>query len=142
MVQLLKIVAGPFTFKARLEEQRAPKTAAAIRAMLPFKSKLVHCRWSGESTWVPMGETKVGGSAGLGYENHTSHPAPGEMLVYPGGISETEILFPYGATLFASKVGQLAGNHFATVIEGNDKLAEVGRLTLWEGAQDFSIELA
>ena len=68
MVQLLKIVAGPFTFKARLEEERAPKTAAAIRAMLPFKSKLVHCRWSGESTWVPMGETKVGGSAGLAYD--------------------------------------------------------------------------
>jgi len=141
-VQLLKIVAGPFTFRARLEEERAPKTAAAIRAMLPFTSKLVHCRWSGESTWVPMGETKVGGSAGLAYENHTSHPAPGQMLIHPGGISETEILFPYGSTLFSSKVGQLAGNHFATVIEGNDKLAEVGRLTLWEGAQDFSIELA
>src|SRR5260221_7529382 len=142
MVQLLKIVAGPFTFKARLEDERAPKTAAAIRAMLPFKSKLVHCRWSGESTWVPMGDTKVGGSAGLAYENHTSHPAPGQMLIHPGGISGTEILFPYGSTLFSSNVGQLAGNHFATVIEGNDKLAEIGRLTLWEGAQDFSIELA
>jgi hypothetical protein len=139
---MLKIVAGPFTFRAHLEEERAPKTAAAIRAMLPFKSKLVHCRWSGESTWVPMGETKVGGSAGLAYENQTSHPAPGQMLIHPGGISETEILFPYGATLFSSKVGQLAGNHFATVVEGNDKLAEIGRLTLWEGAQDFSIELA
>jgi hypothetical protein len=110
--------------------------------MLPFKSKLVHCRWSGESTWVPLGSTTVGGPGGLGFENHTSHPAPGQMLIYPGGISETEILFPYGSTLFSSKVGQLAGNHFATVIEGNDKLAEVGRLTLWEGAQDFTIELA
>ncbi len=139
---MLKIVAGPFTFRARLEEQRAPKTAAAIRSMLPFRSKLVHCRWSGESTWVPMGETKVGGSAGLAFENHTSHPAPGEMLIYPGGISETEILFPYGPTLFSSKVGQLAGNHFATVMEVTDDLAEVGRLALWEGAQDFTIELA
>src|SRR5260221_9218024 len=140
MVQLLKIVAGPFTFKARLEDERAPKTAAAIRAMLPFKSKLVHCRWSGESTWVPMGETKVGGSAGLAYENHTSHPAPGQMLIHPGGISETEILFPYGSTLFSSKVGPLAGNHFATVIEGNDQLAEVGRPTRWERARDFRIQ--
>jgi hypothetical protein len=101
----------------------------------------VHCRWSGESTWVPMGDTRIGDSGGLVFENHTSHPAPGQMLIYPGGISETEILFPYGSTLFSSKVGQLAGNHFATVIEGNDKLAEVGRLTLWEGAQDFTIEL-
>ena len=139
---MLKIVAGPYTFRARLEEESAPKTAAAIRSMLPFRSKLVHCRWSGESTWVPMGDTKVGGSAGLAYENHTSHPAPGQMLIYPGGISETEILFPYGSTLFSSKVGQLAGNHFATVTEGNDDLSKVGRLTLWEGAQDFTIELA
>jgi hypothetical protein len=112
LVKTLKIVAGPFTFRARLEEERAPQTTAAIRSMLPFTSKLVHCRWSGESTWVPMGDTQA------------------------------ELLFPYGSTLFSSKVGQLAGNHFATVIEGNDKLAEVGRLALWEGAQDFTIELA
>ncbi len=132
----LRITAGKHTFTARLEEELAPKTCAAIRAWLPIRSKLVHCRWSGESTWVPMGEKRLG----VEYENHTSHPAPGQVLVYPGGISEMEILFPYGPTLFASKVGQLAGNHFATVIEGNEHLAEVGRLTLWEGALDFAIE--
>jgi len=135
-VRTLRITAGKYTFKARLEEELAPKTCAAIRKMLPFKSKLVHVRWSGESTWVPMGDRRLG----VDYENHTSHPAPGQILVYPGGISEMEILFPYGATLFASKVGQLAGNHFATVIDGNENLAEVGRLTLWEGALEFAIE--
>jgi hypothetical protein len=83
-----------------------------------------------------MGDRRIG----LEYENHTSHPAPGQILVYPGGISEMEILFPYGPTLFSSRVGQLAGNHFATVVEGGERLAEVGRLTLWEGAQDFLIE--
>jgi uncharacterized protein DUF3830 len=135
---MLRITAGKFTFKARLEEQLAPKTCAAIRKRLPIKSKLVHVRWSGESTWVPMGDDRLG----VDFENHTSYPAPGQVLVYPGGISEMEILFPYGSTRFASKVGQLAGNHFATVIEGNERLAELGRLVLWEGAQDFSIELA
>jgi len=134
---MLRITAGPYTFKARLEEKDAPNTCAAIRRMLPLRSKLVHCRWSGESTWVPMGEKRLG----VDFENHTSHPSPGQMLVYPGGISEMEILFPYGSTLFASKVGQLAGNHFATVVEGGDHLAEIGRLTLWEGAQDFTIDL-
>src|ERR671936_922839 len=133
---MLRITAGPFTFKARLEDKDAPKTCAAIRKLLPLSSKLVHCRWSGESTWVPMGGRRLP----VEPENHTSHPAPGQVLVYPGGISEMEILFPYGATLFASKVGQLAGNHFATVVEGNENLAEVGRLTLWEGALDFAID--
>jgi hypothetical protein len=42
---------------------------------------------------------------------------------------------PYGGTRFASKLGQLAGNHFATVVEGNAQLQEMGRLVLWEGAQ-------
>lgn len=135
---MLRITAGPLTFKARLEEDAAPKTCAAIRRFLPLRSKLVHARWSGEAAWVPMGERRLG----VDFENHTSHPAPGQVLVYPGGISEMEILFPYGATLFASKVGQLAGNHFATVVEGNEHLAEVGRLVLWEGAQDFLIEEA
>jgi len=135
-VRTLRITAGKYTFKARLEEELAPKTCAAIRKMLPLRSKLVHVRWSGESTWVPMGDRRLG----VDYENHTSHPAPGQVLVYPGGISEMEILFPYGATLFASKVGQLAGNHFATVVEGNENLAEVGRLVLWEGALDFAID--
>ena len=137
-MRMLRITAGPFVFAARLEERAAPKTCAAIRGLLPVQSKLVHCRWSGESTWVPMGEQRLA----VELENHTSHPAPGQVLVYPGGISEMEILFPYGSTLFSSKVGQLAGNHFATVTDGAEHLADVGRLALWEGAQDFSIELA
>ncbi|TMC00879.1 MAG: DUF3830 family protein, partial [Chloroflexi bacterium] len=56
------------------------------------------------------------------------------------GVSETEILFPYGATLFASRVGQLAGNHFATLATGHEHLAEVGRLVLWHGAQPITFE--
>ncbi len=129
---------GPLTFSAQLELQDAPRTCAAIRQLLPLRSKIVHCRWSGESTWIPMGELQVG----VGPENPTSHPAPGELLFYPGGLSETELLFPYGATMFASKVGQLAGNHFATVVDGREQLQELGRLTLWEGAQDIVIEEA
>jgi hypothetical protein len=137
-MQMLRITAGKYVFTARLEEDLAPRTCAAIRKRLPIRSKLVHVRWSGESTWVPMGEDRLG----VDYENHTSYPAPGQILVYPGGISEMEILFSYGSTRFASKVGQLAGNHFATVTEGNERLAELGRTCLWEGAQDFTIELA
>ena len=134
----LRITVGSTTYTARMEEQDAPKTCAAFRELLPYRQKIIHARWSGEACWVPLGEFTLG----VGYENHTSHPAPGQVLVYPGGISEMEILFPYGATLFSSKVGQLAGNHFATVVEGNEHLADVGRLTLWEGAQDFRIEEA
>ncbi len=122
----------------RLESTAAPQTCAAVRKLLPLRSKIVQARWSGESAWIPLGDLDVG----LGHENHTSHPAPGEILLYPGGLSEAEILFPYGATLFASKMGQLAGNHFATIVDGREHLSELGRLVLWEGAQDVVIEEA
>ena len=82
---------------------------------------------------------------GVGYENHTSHPAPGEIIVYTGDISEGEILIAYGAVDFSSKLGQLAGNHFATITEPaedlrREQLREMGRRVLWDGAQDIVIE--
>ena len=129
----LTITAGPFAFEARWEREDAPKTCEAFEALLPFRQKIIHVRWSGESAWIPLGDM----STGLAFENHTSHPAPGEILLYPGGYSETEILFPYGGTLFASKMGQLAGNHFLTITKGGEQLRELGRTVLWEGALDI-----
>ena len=133
---MVEIASGELRFAARLEEEAAPGTVAAFRRLLPLESRVIHVRWSGEATWIPFGDLDVG----VGPENATAYPAPGQLLLYPGGISETELLFPYGSTMFSSKVGQLAGNHFATVIEGQEQLPEIGRLTLWEGAQEITIE--
>ena len=134
----VRIKAGPYTFEAKLEEELAPKTCAKFKSMLPFTSKIIHVRWSGEGCWIPLGELDLG----LTYENHTSFPAPGDIIVYPGGISETEILLAYGGVRFASKVGQLAGNHFLTITKGRENLVALGKMTLWEGAQDIVFELA
>ena len=131
---MLEIEAGPFRFRARFEEEAAPRTCEAVRGLLPLRAELVQARWSGEATWVPLGELETG----VGPENANSYPSAGELLLYPGGLSETEILFPYGATCFASKMGQLAGNHFATIEEGREDLGELGRLVLREGAQNVS----
>jgi len=103
---------------------------------MPFESQAIHVRWSGEGVWMPLGDLDFG----VGYENHTSYPAPGHLLLYPGGISETEILFPYGSCVFGSKMGQLAGNHFATIHEGAEHLGELGHLVLWKGAQEISFK--
>jgi hypothetical protein len=121
---LIDIVAGPYTFKARFEDESAPKTCAKFRSLLPYRER------------IPLGDLDLG----LPFENHTSYPAPGQFLLYPGGISETEILLAYGGVQFASKMGQLAGNHFLTVVDGNENLAVLGKMVLWQGAQDIEFK--
>jgi Protein of unknown function (DUF3830) len=118
-------------FAACFERAAAPRTCAKFSSLLPYRERLIHARWSGEACWIPLGDLDLG----RGYENATSYPAPGQLLLHPGRISETEILLTYGAVHFASKVGQLAGSHFLSIIEGAEQLPELGRLTLWQGAQ-------
>ncbi len=134
----LRITAGPFKFQARFETALAPKTCAIFQRLLPYKERVIHVRWSGEAVWIPLGEADMGVPA----ENQTSYPAPGQMLLYPGGISETEILLAYGGVHFASKMGQLAGNHFITITSGLEDVVKLGKMTLWEGAQPILIETA
>jgi hypothetical protein len=132
----LRITVASHVFVARMEVEEAPQTCAAFLALLPFRNQAIHSRWSGEAVWVPLGDFQFG----VGFENHTSHPSRGDILLYPGGHSETELLFAYGSSSFASKMGALAGNHFLTVIEGRDQLEDMGRLVLWKGAQAISFE--
>ena len=130
----VRIMAGPYTFAARFDRQGAPKTCAWFASVLPYRERIIHVRWSGEACWIPLGEL----NPGIGYENATSYPAPGQILFYPTGISETEILLAYGACQFASKAGQLAGNPFLTIVEGLENLRPLGELTLWQGAQEIA----
>ena len=133
---MLRIAVSELLFAARLETETAPQTVAAFRTLLPLRSKIIQARWSGEAAWIPFGEMDLG----LGFENATTYPGAGQLLLYPGGYSETEILFPYGSTQFGSRMGTLAGNHFATIVEGAEQLAELGRRVLYEGAHDIVFE--
>ncbi len=136
-VQRILITAAGLRFVAETHPD-APLTVAAFSKLLPYRQKLIHVRWSGEGCWVPLGDFALG----VGFENHTSHPSAGDILFYPGGYSETEIIWAYGACSFASKMGQLAGNHFLTIVEGREQMRELGRRVLWEGAQDVLFEAA
>lgn len=137
MSDIVSITAGPFSFRACFETELAPATCRAFRAMLPYEERVIHVRWSGEGVWIPMGDWEFD----LPWENNTSYPAPGQFIFYPKGISETEILLAYGGVQFASKAGQLSGNHFLTVFEGQENLAALGKMTLWQGAQPIRFEL-
>ncbi len=130
-VDMIRISVGDLQFAATLERERAPATVAAFLHLLPLSGSLLQARWSGEAAWMPLGTLDVG----VGAENVTERPSPGQILLHPNGISETEILIPYGKTIFGSKAGPLRGNHVMTIVEGDDELPELGRRVLWEGAQ-------
>jgi len=134
---MLTVRIGPMAFSATLDHAPAPRTAAAFLARLPLEGQLIQARWSGEAGWVPLADYDLG----VGYENATSYPAPGQVLWHPPGLSEAELLVAYGATRFSSRVGQLAGKHFLTILDERGDLAEVGRRLLREGAQPISFQL-
>ena len=115
----LIVTIGGNEFRARFELEKSPDTCKAFKSALPFVNKIIHVRWSGEAVWIPLGDLQFG----VGYEDATSYPAPGQIILFPGGISETEILIAYGPTCFASKAGQLAGNHFLTIEDNLDTVS-------------------
>jgi hypothetical protein len=138
MTRKLRLTIGGITFIAELLEDDAPETCGAFLNTIPIRGRAIQARWSGEAAWLPLDEWGIE----VPFENHTSHPSRGDLLYYPGGISEKEMLIPYGSAVFGSRVGQLQGNHFATIVEGADRLGEMGEKVLWEGAQEIVIEKA
>lgn len=134
----MQIAIGDDTFAARWEVDVSPLTCAAFKSLLPYSQKIIHARWSGEACWIPMGTLDLA----VGPEKPISDPAPGQILFYPAGVSETEILIPYGSARFNSVAGELAGNHFLTIIDGLDRLQRLGRDILWHGSRDIRFEAA
>ena len=129
----MKIEIDGFNFDANMENARSPDSCKAFAKVMPFSSKVVHVRWSGEGMWIPLGDMDFN----IQYEDATSYPSPGQILLYPKGKSETEILIAYGSVQFSSKAGILAGNHFATITSNLDKLRQIGVSTLWQGSKNI-----
>jgi hypothetical protein len=107
---------------------------------MPYHGKLIHARWSGECCWSPLAAAWPRGSV-LPPENATAYPAPGQVLLYAGELSEPELLIAYGLSRFASKTGALAGNPVLTIEERLAQLAELGSEVLWRGSIQLRIEL-
>jgi len=137
----MRVRAGPFVFEGELLDAEAPRTCALFRSLLPHRDRMIQARWSGFAAWVPSPLGTPEALPVLPPENATAVPLPGQVLFYPGGISEVEILFPYGPTVFASVAGGLAGNHFLTLTRGTERLTELGKLLQWRGAQEVIFEL-
>lgn len=134
----LRLTIGAHSFAARVEMQAAPKSCEALLSLLPLQKTLIHGRWSGECGWAPLGPLPFG----LTPENALHRPAPGQILLYAGDISEPELLVPYGLAAFGCKDGPLEGNHVLTLDAPLDAIAAIGQDLLWRGAQPIALALA
>ena len=134
----LNITAGPFKFQARFETGLAPKTCEIFQRLLPYQQRVIHVRWSGEAvgfrwarpTWACRRKTRPA----------TRRPARCSSI--PAASAKPKSCSAYGGVCFASKMGQLAGNHFITITSPLDDLPKLGKMVLWEGAQAIRIEEA
>ena len=71
----MKIHIADQVFDAVFETEKSPATCAAFQQAMPFESKIVHVRWSGEGVWIPLGDMDFA----VGYEDATAYPAPGRF---------------------------------------------------------------
>ena len=131
----LQIRSKDLVFVAEWEEARAPISCATIKKLLPISHNIIQARWSGEAAWISLDHLDFN----IEFENHTMYPSKGDLLVYPGFINVKEILVPYGPSIFGSKMGLLAGNHFASIVSGRDQLEELGRRVSMEGSQEVEL---
>jgi hypothetical protein len=132
-----QVIIGGHGFSGTFEDRLAPQTCSAFRRLLPWRQQIIHVRWSGEACWVPLGDFELA----VGPENATARPRPGNLLFYPGGASEAEVLVPYGDVRFACSSGELLGNPLLTITDDLDLLARIGRDTLLRGATTITIKL-
>jgi Protein of unknown function (DUF3830) len=128
-------------FHARLRSDLAPRSCGRLMQLLPYHGELIHAQWSGQSCWAPLGSAWASGEI-LAPENAIAYPAPGEVLLFGGGLSEPEILIAYGPTRFASMAGPLAGNPVLKIENDLARLAELGRQILRRGAVELRIDSA
>ena len=140
-VHILTITIGGEAFSARLRRDLAPRSCECLMSLLPYSGKVLQARWSGEALWAPLGQA-FPSKLLLAPEHPVGRPDPGEILLYASGLSEPELLIPYGITRFACKAGALEGNPVLTVEDRLERLTELGREVMWGGARELHIEVS
>jgi Protein of unknown function (DUF3830) len=137
----IRITIAGEIFHARLRNDLAPRSCNRLVDLLPYQGELIHAQWSGQSCWAPLGPAWPSGEL-LAPESAIAYPAPGEILLYGGDLSEPELLFPYGPTRFASMAGTLAGNPVLKIDQQLAQLSELGRRILRRGGVELHMEAA
>ena len=117
---MLEIAAAGFDFVARFEEDAAPQTVAAFRRDPAVRRPDHPLPLERRVELDPVGRPRARHRR---RRTRRATRARASSLLYPGGVSETELLFPYGYCAFALEGrARSRANHFATIVEGNEQL--------------------
>ena len=139
-MQDIELESGHFRAVGRLLPDMAPQTCGWFLAKLPFEVRVVQAVWSGMAVFADL----AGAAHDVPFENITSYPATGSILLYPGNAQGNagEIYIPYGGNKFCCPIGQIAGNHFMTLTASMETLRDFGRLVRYGGEQTLHFKLA
>ena len=129
---------------ARLLDDAAPRTCAAVWDTLPLEGDAYHARWAGREVYTlvpPLGSDP-------GAENGTIFPIPGDLLYFnvPAdsidvpperrtGRPIVDLALFYGRNNYLlGPAGHMPGNLFAVITENLDGLAAACNSIWYEGA--------
>ncbi len=137
----VRLTSAGYTFIARLEEEKSPKTCEWLMKLMPWTVRMRHVSWSGSACFARLGDL----AWEVPYESPIHIPSKGEIIVYPGNIPSLqmggEFFLAWGPAAIHTQNGRLSGNLVLTVIEGGDKLAEYGEVVHLKGEQEMLVEL-
>lgn len=136
---------------ARLLDDEAPRTAAAVWDSLPLGGEIFHAKYARNElyTFVPVLDAGL-----VGMENPTITPIPGDLVYFEFGsgmlpaatygyqddeaaagaesVIDLAVFYGRNSLLINGDVGWVPGNVFGTVVEGLDELAAAGN-DVWRG---------
>jgi hypothetical protein len=114
-------------FRARLLDEQAPRTCAALLAALPLDNRAVHAMLSGEMfrtlDRVDLGIAEVEGKVAFQY--------PGLVVYYPPAV---ELAICYGNARFRGTAGPVYVTPVAEIQADLDALRAAGSRLQWDGA--------
>jgi len=138
----LELEIGDRTFTASLLRDEAPESVERLESLLPLEDTVKHVRWSGYAIFVEDPGGADADLTDLPRENAFVCPSRGDVLLYPGYESVPELLVACGSTSFASPVGDLAGNHVATIDASRTELSDLEVDVLENGTKEITVREA
>lgn len=134
---------GGETVPVTLREERAPRTCAAIRRVLPVRETTYHSRWSGREVNVSLEIDPA-----VPPEGRTAHTSVGDVVYWrdwdlaPADAPEAIAVY-YGPETTRGPQGQLSVTPFGRVSQAHwETLETVGERVWREGGETLTLRLA